>query len=154
MNMRLKERLTVLKSPKIAIPGLLITYLLYAYLMARPPAYCVDEKRVIPKDEMCAMLYDTAIERGEVLLGPTEKNGRDYHANHSSKCNIGTGQTNDFRLGGVFESLFESRLEAFITYEMTDSSKKIHGAVTTNRKEWDEWDFITPCGEIKKRSGV
>ncbi|MFZ6771026.1 hypothetical protein ACO0LM_28565 [Undibacterium sp. Di26W] len=149
MNKPLKKRLAFMKSLKVAIPGLLITYLLYAYVTARPPDYCAREKRIIPKDEMCIKLYDKTIERGDLLLGPTEKTGRDYHANHPDNCQVRPEETNGFRLGGIFEVFFDDRLEAFIRYEMTDKAKHSNG----NTRRWEEWDIITSCGEIKRRSG-
>ena len=132
----------------------MICYLFYAYEETRPQEYCVKEKRVIPKDEMCALLYDSAIERGDVLLGPKEKNGRDYHANHPNHCGFGPEENGGFRLGGIFEGLFEGRLEATFDYELSSTGKRYHGATSTKPAFFSEWDIITPCGEIKSRSGV
>ncbi|MFZ6760718.1 hypothetical protein ACO0K9_26220 [Undibacterium sp. Ji50W] len=132
----------------------MVSYLFYAYAETRPQEYCVKEKRIIPKDELCATLYDSAIERGDVLLGPTEKNGRDYLVNHPNNCHVGPEDNSGFRLGGLFEGLFEGRLEATFDYELPDKGPLYKGDTNTKPTLYSEWDIITPCGEIKRRSGV
>ena len=149
MNKPLKERLAIMKSPKVVIPALLLVCLIYAYVAVRTPEYCAKEFRIIPKDEMCIMLYNAAIERGDLLLGSTEKTGRDYHTNHPDNCQVGPEDTNGLRSGGIFEGFFDDRLEAFIRYEMTDKAKQFYGDTI----RWQEWDIITPCGEMTRRSG-
>ncbi|MFZ6647804.1 hypothetical protein ACO0LO_18920 [Undibacterium sp. TJN25] len=152
MSVQIRNKLNPLNSPKVAISGLLLAYLIYAYISADSIGYCREQERMIPDQEICENLFEGAIKAGNLKLGVQEKNGLDYLENHQNHCRINRNFSGSFRLGGLFSVFFDDSIEVFLTYEMTDLAKKRNGVGSSIT--WDEWIFLSPCGKIRKISGI
>jgi|GEM_PF-5846008 len=124
----------------------ILLYLVYAY---KPPGYCETQERVIPDEEICANLFDKAINEGHLELGVSENTGRDYFMNHPKYCLVSKTAMGRFRRDGLLFALLSDRIEIYLTYKMSDKGKKYwrHRGGESHTL-WKAQMLMTPCGKI------
>lgn len=135
---------------KFFIPALLIAWLAYLYVTAKPPGYCEEQKRVIPDGELYVSFLDTKIKTGDLKLGISETSGRDYLVNHPRCCHIDRTKLGKFHRFGLFEALFgKETVSVSVTYEMSEEAKTKYGVFPgSTRTDRGALMEATTCGKI------
>lgn len=132
--------------------SLMLIALIFFIVTVKPAGYCKAEKRVIPDDEICIKLWDNVIKNGDVQLQPSETSGETYFLNHRGACFVDKSAMARFHRYGLLDAMFADTIQASIRYQMTEKAKKIRNA--PNDAPWSELLDLSPCGEVKKTSGI
>ncbi|MES2192609.1 MAG: hypothetical protein V4454_21015 [Pseudomonadota bacterium] len=152
MNTPSSENETVQKSNYVPFFLLVLIAVIFLIATAKPAGYCKAQKREIPDEEICIKLFDNAISYGLVKLQPHESSGQTYFLNHRSACSVDKSAMTRFHRYGLLDAMFSDTIQASINYQMTEKAKK--NRAVTNDAPWSDLLDLSPCGEVRKASGI